>query len=53
VAIDYFTKWIEAEALSSISADQVKSFIGGKLFAGLDYPNISSQTTERSLRVKR
>ncbi|KAK2449824.1 hypothetical protein QL285_008980 [Trifolium repens] len=38
VAIDYFTKWIEAEALSSISADQVKKFYWRKIICRFRLP---------------
>ena len=27
VAVDYFTKWIEAEALTKITAQQVQTFV--------------------------
>jgi transposase InsO family protein len=38
VAIDYFTKWIEAEALSNISADQVKKFYWRKIICRFGLP---------------
>ncbi|KAK2356123.1 hypothetical protein QL285_093478 [Trifolium repens] len=38
VAIDYFTKWIEAEALSNISADQVKKFYWRKIICRFRLP---------------
>jgi hypothetical protein len=38
VEIDYFTKWIEAEALSSISADQVKKFYWRKIICRFGLP---------------
>jgi hypothetical protein len=38
VAIDYFTKWVEAEALSSISAEQVKKFYWRKIICRFGLP---------------
>ena len=38
VAIDYFSKWIEAEAFMSIKDKDVIQSSGGILFAGLVYP---------------
>jgi transposase InsO family protein len=38
VAIDYFTKWIEAETLSNISADQVKKFYWRKIICRFGLP---------------
>ncbi|KAK2416882.1 protein NYNRIN [Trifolium repens] len=38
VAIDYFTKWIEAEAHSNISADQVKKFYWRKIICRFRLP---------------
>ena len=40
VGVDYFTKWIEAEAVSRITADKVKKSTGRRSSAVLDFPNI-------------
>ncbi|CAJ2632006.1 unnamed protein product [Trifolium pratense] len=38
VAVDYFTKWIEAEPVSSISAEQVKIFYWKKIICRFGLP---------------
>ncbi|KAK2416526.1 hypothetical protein QL285_038915 [Trifolium repens] len=53
VAVDYFTKWVEAKPLASISAEQVKKIIGEESYADLDYPNISYQITGLNSQAKR
>ena len=37
VAIDYFTKWIKAEALATITEAKVQNFVWKILFAGFGY----------------
>ncbi|CAL1381680.1 unnamed protein product [Linum trigynum] len=39
VAVDYFTKWIEAEALASITAHQVTCFLRSNILARFGVPN--------------
>ncbi|GAU43183.1 hypothetical protein TSUD_301490 [Trifolium subterraneum] len=38
VVVDYFTKWVEAESVSSISADQVKKFYWKKIICRFGLP---------------
>jgi transposase InsO family protein len=38
VAIDFFTKWVEAEPLSSISAEQVKKFYWRRIICRFGLP---------------
>jgi hypothetical protein len=38
VAVDYFTKWVEAEPLSSISAEQVKKFYWRRIICRFGLP---------------
>jgi hypothetical protein len=39
VAVDYFTKWIEAEPVATISAEKVKKITGRNLYAGSEFQN--------------
>ncbi|CAL1369007.1 unnamed protein product [Linum trigynum] len=39
VAVDYFTKWIEAEALASITAQQVTLFLKNNILSRFGVPN--------------
>jgi len=39
VAVDYFTKWIEAEALTTITAQQVQSFIWKNIICRFGIPH--------------
>ncbi|CAL1413287.1 unnamed protein product [Linum trigynum] len=39
VAVDYFTKWIEAEPLATITAKQVERFVFNNILAGFGIPN--------------
>ncbi|GJV85262.1 reverse transcriptase domain-containing protein [Tanacetum coccineum] len=48
VAMDYFTKWIEAKPVATITGNQIKNLCGTTLFAGLDFLERSSQTMENS-----
>lgn len=41
ITTDFHTKWVEAQAFTSIKAADVKNFCGGTLFAGLGYPETS------------
>ena len=36
VAIDYFTKWVEAKPMAMITEAKVTSFVWKKSFAGLE-----------------
>ena len=45
IAIDYFTKWMEAEALATIIETKVQKFVGKTLFAGSGFQGRSFQTT--------
>ncbi|GKE70068.1 reverse transcriptase domain-containing protein, partial [Tanacetum coccineum] len=48
VAMDYFTKWIEAKSVATITGNQIKNLCGTTLFAGLDFPERSSQRMKNS-----
>ena len=37
VAVDYFTKWVEAEPLASITTKKVLDFVVKKLSVGMTY----------------
>ena len=39
VAVDYFTKWIEAEALTKITAQQVQTFVWKNIICRFDIPH--------------
>jgi hypothetical protein len=38
VAVEYFTKWVEAEALASITSQAVEKFIWKNIICRLDCP---------------
>lgn len=38
VAVDYFTKWIEAEPIATITTQRVKKFYGKKLICQFGTP---------------
>jgi len=40
VAIDYFTKWIEAEPLALITTQQVQKFVWKNIVCRFDIPSI-------------
>ena len=40
VAVDYFTKWIEAEAMASITTAKVRKFIWKNIIACFGVPRI-------------
>ena len=48
VGIDYFTKWVEAEALATITEKIFEVLSGGILSAGMGYLECSFPTTESS-----
>ncbi|GJR77123.1 reverse transcriptase domain-containing protein [Tanacetum coccineum] len=48
VAIDYFTKWIEAKAVATITGNQVKKFVWDNIVADLAYQGKLYQTMENS-----
>ena len=39
VAVDYFTKWVEAEALASITPEKIKEFIYKNIFCRYGVPH--------------
>ena len=50
VAVDYFTKWIEAEAVATITASRVKSFYWKNIICrfGVPYAIVSDNETQFS-----
>ena len=40
VAVDYFTKWVEAEALANITAQQVHSFVWRNIICRFGLPHM-------------
>ncbi|XP_059638745.1 uncharacterized protein LOC132281021 [Cornus florida] len=40
LATDYFTKWVEAEAYSSVTHEQVKSFLWNNIICRFGVPNV-------------
>ena len=48
VACEYFTKWVEAEAIAAITQKSVENFYGKTLSAGLAFLIESSSTMDRS-----
>lgn len=55
VAVDYFSKWIEAEARTTIGAAKVKAFYWRKLVCRFEVPAtiISDNGTQFAIRVVR
>ena len=49
VAVDYFTKWVEAEVLASITPEKIKEFVYKTLFTGMESPTPSYLIMEYSL----
>ena len=52
VAIDYFTKWIEAKPLAKITTKQIAHFFWKALYAGMEYHESLSLTMEHNLTMK-
>ena len=54
VGIDYFTKWVEVEALTTITEKNIRNLSGEISYAGIGYPEywslttVSNSTTARS-----
>ncbi|GKA27386.1 reverse transcriptase domain-containing protein [Tanacetum coccineum] len=48
VAMDYFTKWIKAKPVATITAIRLKNLYGTTFFAGSDFLERLSQTMENS-----
>ena len=46
VGIDYFTKWVEAEALASITEKKIRSFVWTNIICRFGIPEYLSPTTE-------
>ncbi|GKE77405.1 reverse transcriptase domain-containing protein, partial [Tanacetum coccineum] len=53
VAIDYFTKWIEAKPVATITGNQIKNSYGTILFVDSDFQEKSSRIMESSSRTIR
>jgi hypothetical protein len=53
VAVDYFTKWAEAEAFATITTDSVIKFFGPRSYADSASRMHSLLTTESSLIADR
>ena len=55
VAVDYFTKWVEAEPVASITARQVKQFLWKNVVCHFGIPRVlifdnDTQFTNRSMQ---
>ena len=48
VAVDYFTKWVEEEALTSIKPTKIKEFVYRSIICRYGVPHPSYQTTTSS-----
>ncbi|GJS91259.1 reverse transcriptase domain-containing protein [Tanacetum coccineum] len=56
VAIDYFTKWIEAKAVATITGNQVKKFVWDNMSVGLalqekSYPDNGKQYRDNPFKI--
>lgn len=49
VTVEYFSRWVEAEALATITEAKVQSFFDERSYADLEYQESSSQTMAHSL----
>ena len=49
VVVDYFTKWVEAEALTSITPIKIKKFVYKTSFINMEYHTLSYQTMASNL----
>jgi hypothetical protein len=49
VAVDYFNKWVEAEALDSITAGKVIKFFKRNVLARLSIPQLERQISFNTL----
>ena len=49
VAVDYFTKWAEAEPLATITAKKIQALYGGSSFVDMEFHKSWSQITESNL----
>ena len=47
VSIDYFTKWVKAEALATITKKNVRSFIWRNIFCGYGIPRVLVSNNEK------
>ena len=51
VGIDYFTKWVEAEALASITEKKIQSFVWRNIICRFEIPEYLSPTTESNSTI--
>ncbi|VFQ68768.1 unnamed protein product [Cuscuta campestris] len=52
VAIDYFTKWVEAAPVPTITEEQMRKFVSKQILCRFGSPSRSSPTMEPSLRLE-
>ena len=51
IAIDYFTKWVEAEALAKITEAKIRSFVWKNIICRFGIPTMGGSSTTKVLEI--